>query len=255
MRDWLVKQGYLKSDVKLKSDDVKTLFNKHYTATSSKTWDYLSWTDNRLRGWLRDHGINVPMNTKRAELIQLVKENYVSTQSGLTGLLGNVQEWINAGTNIAEDKVREALDILKGAVGVGAGAFGGYGEEAGLKGKYVYNQASASGENLLSTASASASSAYHSKITPAASQLSKSASAFAAGVTDPKSISSLASVASVSATSAASVASASAIKSASSASASASSAASVASKVCELHVLREKSKHRLAFADACTRVS
>lgn len=231
MRQWLVKHGYLKSDAQLKKDDVKTLFSKHYSNTSSKTWDYLSWTDNRMRGWLRDHGVNVPMNSKRSELVQLMKDNYVSTQSGLTGLLGNVQEWIGAGTHIAEDKVREALDILKGAVGVGSSAFGGYGEEAGLKGKYVYNEAALSGENLLSTASASASSVYHSQVTPAASKVSKSLTAFAAGVTDPKSISSLASVASHSAVSAASVASVSASKSAASASASATSALSVASKV------------------------
>lgn len=231
MRDWLIKHGYLKSDAQLKADDVKTLFSKHYSTTSSKTWDYLSWTDNRMRGWLRDHGVNVPMNSKRAELVQLMKENYVSTQSGLTGLLGNVQEWIGAGTHIAEDKVREALEILKGAVGVGSTAFGGYGEEAGLKGKYVYNQASVSGEDILSTASASASSVYHSKVTPAATKGAKTISAFAAGATDPKSISSLASVASHSAVSAASVGSVSASHSASSASASALSAASVASKV------------------------
>lgn len=53
MRDWLVQNNYLKSDAQLKADDVKTLFTKHYSVGHSKTHDYLSWTDNRMRGWLR----------------------------------------------------------------------------------------------------------------------------------------------------------------------------------------------------------
>ena len=58
------------------------------------------------------------MNSNRAELTQLMKENYVSTQSGLGGLFSSVQDWISSGTHIAEDRVQQALDILKNAVGV-----------------------------------------------------------------------------------------------------------------------------------------
>lgn len=36
-------------------------------------------SDNRIRGWLREHGIAVPMRTSRQELLQKMRENCVST--------------------------------------------------------------------------------------------------------------------------------------------------------------------------------
>jgi hypothetical protein len=102
----------------------------------SKSHDYLTWTDSRLRGWLRQHGIPVTLSTRREELIQRVRENYVSTQGSLDHYLHAVQEWIYGGVGVAEEKVfepyppvikeddllicahqvREALAMLKGAV-------------------------------------------------------------------------------------------------------------------------------------------
>jgi hypothetical protein len=65
---WLIDNGYLKSDA-LDS------FQKNYKDAASKTNEYLGWSDNRIRGWLRQHGINVPMSTRREELLQTMREN------------------------------------------------------------------------------------------------------------------------------------------------------------------------------------
>jgi hypothetical protein len=131
---WLIENGYLKPDVQNKKEEVSNrrprsdrclwhakieteipaiqiidLFKRHYNAAASKSHDYLTWTDARLRGWLRHHGIPVELSTRREELIQRVRENYVSTQGSLEGLLHSVQEWVYGGVEIAEEKVRDRM--------------------------------------------------------------------------------------------------------------------------------------------------
>ena len=106
MRSWLISKGVLKSDAQTKTEQVTSLFTDNYNAAASKTFAYLSWSDNRMRAWLRDHGVEVPMSSTRQELVQTMRENYVSTQSGLGDLLGSIQDWIGGGVHIAEDKGR-----------------------------------------------------------------------------------------------------------------------------------------------------
>lgn len=48
---------------------------------ANKTTDYVSWSDARIRGWLRDHGVAVPMRTSRQELLQRMHENCKSSFS------------------------------------------------------------------------------------------------------------------------------------------------------------------------------
>lgn len=54
---------------------IEAEFRKHYTKTANKTTEYVSWSDARIRSWLRDHGIAVPMRTNRQELLQRMHEN------------------------------------------------------------------------------------------------------------------------------------------------------------------------------------
>ena len=129
MRQWLVSKGYLKSDAQATKGQVTQLFKDNYNDAASKTTEYVTWSDARIRAWLRDHDINVAQGTNRDQLVQTMRDNYVSTQHGLNDLLSSVQEWLASGVHVAEDKVGAALELLKGAVGTGMG----YGEEAGLK--------------------------------------------------------------------------------------------------------------------------
>lgn len=123
----------MKSDAQASADDVASSFKQYYNSAAAKSNSYLGWSDARIRGWLREHNIPVPLGNNRNDLIQAMRENYVSTQSGLYGLLSNIQEWISSGVNVAEDQIQQALHLLGGAVGTGVG----YGEEAGLRAKCV----------------------------------------------------------------------------------------------------------------------
>lgn len=75
---WLIKQGILKEG-EAKAEDVEAAFDKHYTKASSKSSEYVSWSDARLRGWLRDHNVSIPTRTNRQELLQKVHENCSSS--------------------------------------------------------------------------------------------------------------------------------------------------------------------------------
>lgn len=72
---WLIDNGVLKSDTQAKKDEILKLFSEKYAAVASKSSEYISWSDNRIRGWLRTHGVEVPMSTNREELVQLMKEH------------------------------------------------------------------------------------------------------------------------------------------------------------------------------------
>ena len=164
IRQWLIDNNLIKSDSKAKRDELLKTFQSSYNF-NSKTDQYVSWSDNRIRGWLRDHNINVPMANTREELLQQMKENCtlrsycsrletdgrcadVTTQGGLEGLFHSVQDWISSGVHIGEDKIAQALNLLKGAVG--GHPFAGYGEEAGLKVCFHTPQNNRSAHYLLS---------------------------------------------------------------------------------------------------------
>jgi hypothetical protein len=72
---WLIDNGFLKSDYQAKKDEILDLFSQKYSDAASKSSEYVSWSDNRVRGWLRTHGVEVPMSTAREELLQLMHEH------------------------------------------------------------------------------------------------------------------------------------------------------------------------------------
>lgn len=115
MRQWLIDHGYMKSDYQAKKDEIYDGFKKNYKSGVKTSNDYLDWGDNRIRTWLRDHGVDVPMKTQRQELIQLMKENYSSSKTGIQGLLSTLQDYISSGIDIAEDTVQHILDSLSSA--------------------------------------------------------------------------------------------------------------------------------------------
>lgn len=75
MKGWLVKNGIIKSDAEATKDQVYNDFNKHYSKVAGKTNDYLSWSDARIKGWLRQNNIDVPRTANRDELVRSMHEN------------------------------------------------------------------------------------------------------------------------------------------------------------------------------------
>lgn len=115
----------------------------------------------------------------------------VSTQGGLNDLYDSITDWIRDGVHIGEERVSEALALLKGAVS-GNNPF--QGEDVRLKAKYgadsaaqkaygAQNKASASASHVIESMSKSADSMY-SKATESARVLAKSAEASASSVAD-----------------------------------------------------------------------
>lgn len=113
----------------------------------------------------------------------------MSTQGGLNGLYDSVATWLKDGVHVSEEKVSEALALLKGAVS-GNNPF--QGEDVRLKAKYgadaaaqkafaAKSQASASAADVYGTLSQSADSVY-SRATESARSLAKEAEASASSV-------------------------------------------------------------------------
>lgn len=171
-------------------------------------------SDNRIRGWLREHGIAVSMRNNRQELLQRMRENCkacfllsnavhgpeyrsgmlltdVSTQGGLHDIYDSVSSFLKNGVHISEEKAYEALNLLKGAVS-GNNPFAG--EDLRLKAKYgahaagqkaasVSSKAEASATDAIGSLSLSADSIY-SQATVSARDLARSAEASASSAAD-----------------------------------------------------------------------
>jgi hypothetical protein len=58
MRAWLIENGYMRTETQVKRDELIKLFNDKYTEASTKTADYLTWPDARLRAYLRNHDLD-----------------------------------------------------------------------------------------------------------------------------------------------------------------------------------------------------
>lgn len=94
MRDWLVQHNLLKSDAQASQDEVSFSFSfsltlladalyeqitnsfaSNYGKLASKTSAYLGWSDERIRGWLREHNIPVAASSSRSSLLESMRQN------------------------------------------------------------------------------------------------------------------------------------------------------------------------------------
>ncbi|KAG8852585.1 hypothetical protein FRB96_008584 [Tulasnella sp. 330] len=141
MTTWLVDQGYLRSDAvsttpnsaypdsyaaavadrpahiqEVKRDELTKLMNEKYNDLHSRTSDYLTWPDARLRAYLRSHGVDdtkvVPGS--RPSLLQEVRIRYHQTNNRVDQLIASIRDTINAGVGSAEAKLAQVMDMLKG---------------------------------------------------------------------------------------------------------------------------------------------
>ncbi|PLW55088.1 hypothetical protein PCANC_02571 [Puccinia coronata f. sp. avenae] len=116
MRQWLIENGFLKSDYQAKKDEILDLFSQKYSDAASKSSEYVSWSDNRVRGWLRTHGVEVPMSTAREELLQLMHEHYTESKGKMRNILSTVTSAFSSSEQALEDTIKR----LKEAVGAGS---------------------------------------------------------------------------------------------------------------------------------------
>lgn len=71
MRDWLIKNGYMKSNAQKTREELETLMHEKYQDFNAHTAPYLVWPDARLRAYLREHGISEEgLPTRRPGLLR-----------------------------------------------------------------------------------------------------------------------------------------------------------------------------------------
>ena len=77
MRQYLSRQGVLDSHKQYSFDDLKRLMQEHAQAAASSAVKYVSWSDAKLRGFLKDHGVSLESLPKdRHELLRLMRAYY-----------------------------------------------------------------------------------------------------------------------------------------------------------------------------------
>ncbi|CAE6485653.1 unnamed protein product [Rhizoctonia solani] len=115
MREWLIDNGYLRSDAQVKRDELVDLMNRKYNAVHTKTADYLTWPDARLRAYLRAHGVDdsqVPAT--RPGLLHETRVRWVQTTNAVENFILGVKQSVGGGVAWTEAKLNAILNILGG---------------------------------------------------------------------------------------------------------------------------------------------
>jgi hypothetical protein len=112
MRDWLIEHGYLRSDAQVKRDELTKLMNDKHNDAATRTADYLTWPDARLRAYLRSQGIDDTKLGGRPSLLQEVRIHYYQANNRVEQLIASIRDTINAGVGSAEAKLSQIMDML-----------------------------------------------------------------------------------------------------------------------------------------------
>jgi len=115
LKTWLVENGYLRTEAQVKRDELVKLVNDKYTDAYSRTADYLTWPDARLRAYLRSWGVDDTKFVGRPSLLQEVRIRYYQGANRVEDLLSAIRQTIYAGVENAEAKLSELLAALTGA--------------------------------------------------------------------------------------------------------------------------------------------
>lgn len=98
LRDWAISHGLIKSDVQVKREELEKLAHAKYDKLTSTAAPYVSWTDARLRGWLRAYEPEVAKAAKtRDELLSEVRKRYVDSIGYGEVVYGEIMGWVNYG--------------------------------------------------------------------------------------------------------------------------------------------------------------
>jgi hypothetical protein len=78
IRNWLIENGYLRSEAQVKRDELVKAINDKYTDMSTRTAAYLTWPDARLRAYLRERGVSErALPTSRPGLLRAYRQSPV----------------------------------------------------------------------------------------------------------------------------------------------------------------------------------
>ena len=115
MRSWLIDHGYLRSDAQKTRDELVKLMQDKYTDVASRTAEYLTWPDARLRAYLRENGISDDkLPTTRPGLLQEVRIRWTQANWRAGSLWRRVKDIFDSGVEVTENKLGLILDILTG---------------------------------------------------------------------------------------------------------------------------------------------
>ncbi|KAH9476956.1 Stress response protein ish1 [Psilocybe cubensis] len=115
LRDWLVEHGYMRSDAQVKRDELIKLANDKYTDQVAKTASYLTWSDARLRAYLREQGVDDHMlPTTRPGLLQETRIRWIQTHTHAENMIAKIKEIVNSGIYKAEDILVHLYHLLSG---------------------------------------------------------------------------------------------------------------------------------------------
>ncbi|KDN48073.1 hypothetical protein RSAG8_03089, partial [Rhizoctonia solani AG-8 WAC10335] len=115
MRQWLIDNGYLRSDAQVKRDELVNLMNRKYNAANAKTADYLTWPDARLRAYLRAQGVDESkIPPTRPGLLHETRVRWVQTTNAVENWMHNIKNTVNGGVEWTEEKLSAILNILGG---------------------------------------------------------------------------------------------------------------------------------------------
>jgi len=120
IKDWMVSNGYIKSDVQKRREELLKQFHEKYSgvagAVNGRAAEYLTWPDARLRAFLRERDFDekkvIPGD--RPGLVQEVRIKWVQGSNKASGAYQRLREVVCSSVEFAEEKIGAALAILTG---------------------------------------------------------------------------------------------------------------------------------------------
>jgi hypothetical protein len=92
LRNYLIHNGWIKSDYQAKRDEYINLAQKHGSALTDTTREYISWSDARLKAYLRSTGLSLEKTpTSRDGLLREMRARFTPHKGFLDQIRDGVQ--------------------------------------------------------------------------------------------------------------------------------------------------------------------
>lgn len=113
LRNWLIQNGYVKTDFEAKRDEMVDTVQKNAVSLTDSAREYFSWSDNRLRTYLAQTGLTVDRQpSTREQLLREVRARFGSCKPGLIDHLRDgvqrVFDTMHDASGKAEQRAKEA---------------------------------------------------------------------------------------------------------------------------------------------------
>lgn len=92
LRNYLIQNGWIKSDYEAKRDEYIKLAQKHGSSLTDTTKDYISWSDARLKAYLRSTGLSLEKTpSSREGLMREMRARFTPQKGFLDQIRHGVQ--------------------------------------------------------------------------------------------------------------------------------------------------------------------